>query len=288
MKVVERTDVKASQEIDLEKIIESKSPHLLKVLPKFILSYLKRIIHQDDLNRLLRQTENLYGIDFVNESLRHFEIQVKCTGFENIPKQGGCIVVCNHPLGGIDGIAIMHEVGKRRSDLKAMVNDLLMNLHNLSELLIPVNKHGKNAVQNIRRIDESYASGECIIVFPAGLVSRKQQNQIKDLEWKKGFISKAIKYELDVIPVYIDAKNSSFFYNLASFRKKLRIRTNLEMLFLVDEVYKQRGKTILLKIGNPISYKTFTKNHSQLDWAQKVKEHVYTFKEGTKCESFMC
>ena len=282
MKVVERTDVKASQEIDLEKIIESKSPHLLKVLPKFILSYLKRIIHQDDLNRLLRQTENLYGIDFVNESLRHFEIQVKCTGFENIPKQGGCIVVCNHPLGGIDGIAIMHEVGKRRSDLKAMVNDLLMNLQNLSHLMIPVNKHGKNAIQYLRDIDIVYASGNCVIIFPAGLVSRKQNGRVSDLEWKKGFISKAIKYKMSVIPVYIEAKNSSFFYNLALLRKKIGVKTNIEMFYLVDEVYKQKGKTIKMKVGKAIDYTTFTKAHSQHEWAQKVKDHVYKLQNTPK------
>lgn len=269
-------------QIDLEKIIHNKNPKLLKILPKFILKYIKKVIHQDDLNSLLMQTKDSYGLDFVKEVLDHFQIEVKSEGAENIPKTGRCIVVCNHPLGGIDGIAIMSEVGKIRPDLKAMVNDLLMNLQNLSHLMIPVNKHGKNAIQNLRDIDEVYASGNCVIIFPAGLVSRKQQGGVSDLEWKKGFISKAIKYKMSVVPVYIEAKNSSFFYNFAFLRKKIGIKTNIEMFYLVDEVYKQKGKTIQVKIGKAIDYTLFTKAHSQHEWAQKVKDHVYELKNVPK------
>lgn len=272
--------------IDLEKIIHNKNPKLLKILPKFILNYIKKVIHQEDFNRLLLQTKDSYGLDFVKEALEHFQIEVISDGTENIPKNGGCIVVCNHPLGGIDGIAVMSEVGKIRPDLKAMVNDLLMNLQNLSHLMIPVNKHAKNAIQNLRDIDEVYASGNCVIIFPAGLVSRKQNGHVSDLEWKKGFISKAIKYKMSVVPVYIEAKNSSFFYNLALLRKKIGVKTNIEMFFLVDEVYKQKGKTIKMKVGKAIDYTTFTKAHSQYEWAQKVKDHVYELSNASKNELF--
>lgn len=271
-------DVNSVHQIDLEKIIQNKNPKLLKFLPTFVLNYIKKIIHQDDLNRLLIETKNSIGLDFVKESLKHFQINVESEGKENIPKSGGCIVVCNHPLGGIDGIAIMNEVGKIRPDLKAMVNDLLMNLKNLNHLMIPVNKHGENAMQNIRYIDEVYASGCCVIIFPAGLVSRKQKGHVLDLEWKKGFISKAIKHKLDVVPVYIEARNSTFFYNLASIRKRLGIKTNFEMFYLVNEVYKQKGQTIRIKIGKVISHTTFTKTKSQFEWAQIVKKHVYNLK----------
>lgn len=278
-------DVNSVHQIDLEKVIQNKNPKLLKLLPKFILNYIKKIIHQDDLNRLLEETKDAYGLDFVKESLKHFQINVESEGKENIPKSGGCIVVCNHPLGGIDGIAIMNEVGKIRPDLKAMVNDLLMNLKNLNHLMIPVNKHGKNAIQNLRDIDEVYASGECVIIFPAGLVSRKQKGHIFDLEWKKGFISKAIKYKLDIVPVYIEAKNSTFFYNLASFRKRLGIKTNFEMFYLVNEVYKQKGQTIRIKIGNVIPHTTFNKTKTHFEWAQMVKNQVYKFKNNEEYDS---
>lgn len=252
------------------------------MLPGFVLSYIKRIIHQDDLNKFLQQTKDDYAHDFVNATLKIFEIQVISQGLENIPKEGGCIIACNHPLGGMDGIAVMKEVGKVRKDIKALVNDILMNLENLSGLLIPINKHGKNATESVKFINQTYASEQCIIVFPAGLVSRKQEGKIKDVEWKKSFITKAIEYKRNVIPVYVDARNSNFFYNLALFRKKIGLKTNIEMFYLVDEAYKQKGKSIKLTVGLPISFTNFTKNHSDLYWADQVKEHVYGLKDGKK------
>lgn len=278
---MESNPEKIIHQIDLEKIIESKNPKLLKILPKFLLNYIKRVIHQREFNDFLLRTKKDFNHDFVREALKNFEITVHSRGLENISAAGGVIVVCNHPLGGIDGIAVMHEVGKRRSDIKALVNDLLMNLKNLRDLLIPINKHGKNAIQNSRLIDQTYGSGECIIIFPAGLVSRKQNGTIKDLEWKKSFISKAIQYKLDVVPIYIEARNSNFFYNLGNFRKRIGIKTNIEMFYLVDEVYKQKGKTIKLTIGKAISYETFTKGKSHLEWANYLKEQVYAMKNNT-------
>lgn len=270
------------QKIDLEEVIRDKNPRLLKMLPGFLLNYIKRIIHQEELNEFLQKTKDVYAHDFVSAAMKNFQINVICEGAENIPEQGGCIVACNHPLGGIDGIAVMNEIGKRRKDIKALVNDILMNLENLSSLLIPINKHAKNAAENLKQIDQAYASDECIIVFPAGLVSRRQKGEIKDLEWKKSFIAKAIKYQRNVIPIHIEARNSNFFYNLASLRKILGIKANIEMFYLVDEVYRQKGKFIKFTIGKPIPYTTFTKMNSDMCWAGKVKEHVYELRDGVK------
>lgn len=270
---------KPYQKFDLEKIIETKNPKLLKLLPAPLLSYIKRVVHQEEFNHFLNQTEKDYDHNFVRAAIKNFQVKVTSRGLENIPASGGCIIACNHPLGGLDGIAVMSEVSKRRTDIKAMVNDILMNINNLNSLFIPVNKHGKNAVESVRLIDQTYASGECIIVFPAGFVSRKQCGKIKDLEWKKSFITKAIKYKRDIIPVYIDAQNSNFFYNLASFRKTIGVKANIEMFYLLDEAYKQKGKCIKITIGTPISYLTFTKDHPDQLWAETVKEHVYGLKE---------
>lgn len=274
--------VKTPKQFDLEKIIGSKNPRLLKLLPGPLLRYIKLVVHQEDFNHFLHQTENDYAHDFVNAAIKNFQVNVFSVGLENIPKQGGCIIACNHPLGGLDGIAVMREVAQIRPDLKAMVNDILMNLKNLNSLFIPVNKHGKNEVEAVKLIDQSYASEECIIVFPAGFVSRKQCGKIKDLEWKKSFITKAIKYKRNVIPVHIDARNSNFFYNLAGIRKCLGIKSNIEMFYLLDEAYRQKGKSIKLTIGCPIEYTAFTKTNSDLKWAEKVKEHVYELKDISK------
>lgn len=251
---------------------------MLRLLPKSVLNYLKQLVHEDEFNKFLRLTRSYYAHDFISETLNYFQVKVVSKGIDNIPVKGGCIIACNHPLGGMDGIAVMNEVGRVRTDIKALVNDILMNLENLNSLLLPVNKHGKNATENLRLIDQAYGSSECIIVFPAGLVSRRMNYTIKDLEWKKSFISKAIKYKRPVIPVHIDARNSNFFYNLASFRRSVGIKINIEMFLLVDEVFRQKGKTINLRIGSPIGPDTFTTGKSHSHWAQYVKEKVYALR----------
>lgn len=268
----ESRDIK---QLNLDKIIRDKNPRLLKWLPSFVLRYMKRIVHQDEFNAFLVRTRNEMEHDFVRATIREFDITLQSSGLENLPETGGCILACNHPLGGIDGIAVMHEAGTIRKDIKALVNDILMNLENLNPLLLAVNKHGKNALQSIRLIEQSYASDGCTIVFPAGLVSRKRNRKIEDSEWKKSFITQAVKHKRMIIPVYVDSRNSNFFYNLASLRKFLRIKANIEMFYLVNETYKQKGKTIRLIFGKPICHTTFTADQTDQYWAQKIKEHVY-------------
>lgn len=248
-------------------------------MPSFLLRYMKRIVHQDEFNAFLVRSRNELEHDFVHAAIREFDITLVSTGLENVPVSGGCILVCNHPLGGIDGIAVMHEVARVRKDIKALVNDILMNLENLSPLLIAVNKHGKNAAQNVKLIDESYASEGCTIIFPAGLVSRKTNGRIEDSEWKKSFVTRAVKYKRVVIPVFVSARNSNFFYNLASLRKRFGIKANVEMFYLVNETYKQKGKTIRLTFGKPICPDKFTVDHTDHYWAQRIREQVYQLGE---------
>lgn len=263
------------QQVDVENIIKSKNPKLLRVLPRWLINYIKKVVHQTEFNEFLVSTKDKYAHDFVKAAVENFKVKVSSSGLENIPKNEGCIIVCNHPLGGLDGIAVMHEIGKVRLDLKALVNDILMNLENVRSLLLAINKHGNNSISNLKLLEESFASNGCTIVFPAGMVSRKNDGVIYDLEWKKAFIAKAIKHKRKIIPVHVDAQNSNFFYNLALFRKKLGIKANIEMFYLVDEVYKQKGKSIHLTIGAPISYEKFTKDNTEQYWAEYVKKEVY-------------
>ncbi len=260
--------------LDLEKVIGAKNPALLKTLPRFVLNYLKRIIHQEDLNDIARNNKDLLGLDFLDACLKGFGVNIKYTGIENIPAEGRWIVAANHPLGGLDGMALMWVIGKVRKDIIFPVNDLLMHIPNLRGLFIPINKHGSNA-GNVRIIEEAYASGNAMLYFPAGLCSRKQKGHILDLEWKKSFISKARSHARDIIPCIINGKNSAWFYNLAHLRAFLGIKSNIEMLYLVDEMFKQRDREILITFGKPISYTIFDKKYSDLTWAQKLKTHVY-------------
>lgn len=269
--------------IDLENVIAGKNPKLLKVLPGFLISYLKRVIHQDEVNQQIWQNRDFFGVDFATKILEAFGAIIQVNGLENLPAKGRQLIASNHPLGGLDGIALMSEVGKIRRDFLFPVNDLLMNLPNLKELFIPVNKHGSNA-DNIRIFNETFASDVLLLYFPAGLVSRKIKGKIVDLEWKKTFLTKSVKYKRDIIPVYVSGRNTDFFYNLANWRKRLGIKANIEMLYLVDEMYKQKNKIINITFGKSIPVETFDKRHTHAEWAQIVKEHVYALGRGEKHE----
>ncbi|GGH73465.1 MAG: glycerol acyltransferase [Bacteroidetes bacterium] len=265
--------------IDLKQVVANKSPKLAKWLPGFIVNYLKRVIHEDDLNRAMRDFGHLHGVEFVNACIEHLGATVEVKGLENLPKEGGVILAANHPLGGLDGIAFMQAVGRVRSDMQFLVNDILLSVENFQPLFIPVNKHGSNPRAALKMIDDAYASDSAVMVFPAGLVSRKIDGIVQDLEWTKSFISKAIRYQKDVIPVHIGGRNSNWFYNLSKFRRFIGLKANIEMLYLPDEMYKQQGQTITLTFGKPIPASTFDKTKSQQDWANYVREQMYALND---------
>lgn len=263
--------------IDLDAVIKKKSPRLYRFLPGFILRYLKKIVHQDDLNRDLNVLQNYHGVDFFKKFASMIGWTIKIEGEENIPKDGKYIFASNHPLGGPDGILFIAAMSKYYLHLKFMVNDLLMYLPNVEDVFLPVNKLGVNTKEYKQKIDEAYScDANQVLLFPAGLVSRKNNGKIKDLVWKKTLISQSKKYKRDVVPVYINGKNSKFFYNFATLRKKLGIKVNLEMVFLVDELYKNKGKTFVLRFGKPIPYSAFDESKTPDQWAQYVKEIVYS------------
>lgn len=264
------------QPVYLDEIFKAKNPGLYKFLPQFLINYLKKVIHQDDLNDFIASAQGKFGPDFAQAYLEYANIKVDLVGEENLPSGDGRVIFAgNHPLGGLDGIALMDVLGHRYPDMKLMVNDILMTLLNLRPLFLPINKHGGQAREAARNILEAHESDINIFTFPAGLVSRKQSGEIKDLKWGKSVISNAIKHKRDVVPVHISGRNSNFFYNLGIWRKRLGIKANLEMLYLVDEVWKNHNSTITITIGTPIAYSTFTKDKSREAWAADVKEQVY-------------
>jgi len=264
--------------IDIERVIAAKNPALLKALPGFILNYLKRIIHQKELNIAINANRDKQGLDFVDAVLQEFGAKISAEGLANIPGQGRFLIASNHPLGGLDGVALMGVVGKVRKDIVFPVNDLLMNVPNVSDLFIPVNKHGSNA-GNVSVFEDTFASDKTVLYFPAGLCSRKQSGKIADLEWKKSFITKARKHQRDIIPTHIGGRNSGFFYNLANLRKRLGIKANIEMLYLVDEMYKQKDKHVKIIFGKPIPYQVFDRRYTDVQWAQLVKVFVYALEQ---------
>ena len=259
--------------IDVRKIFRLKNPRLAGSIPGFIFRLLEKIIHQDGINDFMYRNRDKWGLDYAEAILDGFRVSTRVVNPPDL-SNGRYLIASNHPLGGMDGIALIHETGKLRKDLLFPVNDLLLNLPNLNELFIPVNKHGSNA-ENIRLFNETFASDVLILYFPAGLVSRKQSGVIKDVEWKKTFLTKAKQSGRDIVPVYMAGSNTAFFYNFANLRKKLGLKANIEMLFLPDELFKYKGKEIVITYGNPIPIGTFDRSKSDQEWASLLREHVY-------------
>ena len=270
--------------IDIGKVIEEKNASLKKMLPAFVINYIKKIAHQDEVNHFINTYYNKEGVEFIRELLREMNTTVNTINLKkNIPSTGKVIVTSNHPLGGLDGLALMQAVGRIRTDIQFPVNDILTHIPNLQVLFIPVNKHGSNA-DNIRLFNQTFEKENIICYFPAGLVSRKQKGKIIDLEWKKTIISKAKRYQRDIIPTYIDGSNSNFFYNLALYRKKLGIKANIEMFYLSNEFFKQRNKTLTITFGNRIPFTVFDKRYRDNQWAELLKQHVYRLKDNPEAE----
>ena len=248
------------------------------MIPGFIYSYLRKLVHEDENNRIIYQNKDKSGLDFVDAALKDLNAEIIVNGLENIPDSGKQILISNHPLGGYDGLALMNTVGKVRKDLFFLANDILMFLPNLNPLFIPINKHGSNA-ENIKILNQSFDNDNVILIFPAGLVSRKINGEIKDPEWKNTFLTRSIRNNRDIIPVFVEGRNTEWFYNLANWRKKLGIKTNIEMFFLVDELYRQRSKAVTIHIGKPISYEFFDKKLKIDKWVEILRSYIYQLKE---------
>jgi 1-acyl-sn-glycerol-3-phosphate acyltransferase len=268
-------DNKGVKLLDVESIIYSKNPALLKALPLFVLNYLKKIVHQQELNEFLKLYGHLKDAELIYSGLQHFKIKYNVSGVENIPSYGRYIFVSNHPLGGLDGLVFIYELSKYYNEIKFPVNDILTNIENLNGIFLPVNKHGTQGREAARLIDEAYSSDCQILYFPAGLCSRKKKGIIKDLDWHKNFITKAIAHKRDIVPAFFSGRNSDFFYNLSNIRNFFGIKANIEMLYLADELFKQKDKEICLVFGEKIPWETFDRKKTPIEWADWVKEKTY-------------
>ena len=271
-KVIEKT-------IDIEKILESKMGSKAGLLPGFAVSWLKRILHEDEVNRFLWESRHLSGTEWLTECVRYLDMTLQIDGIENLPpKDDGRLYtfVSNHPLGGIDGVALGSVIGNfYDSRFRYLVNDLLLNLPGLKPLCIGINKTGKQSRNFPAMVEAGFQSNHHILMFPAGLCSRRIEGKIHDLPWKKTFVSKSVEYQRDVVPIRFDGQNSDRFYRIANLCKALHLKFNVAMLFLVDEMYRNVHKTFRITIGKPIPWQTFDKSKSMVSWAKYVEDKVY-------------
>lgn len=265
--------------IDIDEIVRGKAGAKARFVPRFMLSWLKRIIHQDEVNEFILGEGDKQGMPWLDDCMEYLGTTLNVKGLENLPDDSDgrlFTFVSNHPLGGPDGVALGHLLGHRYDGrIKYLVNDLLMNLHGLAPFFVPINKTGKQSRDFPRLVEAVFNSPNHIIMFPAGLCSRRINGQIHDLPWQKTFITKSVETRRDIVPIRFNGRNSDFFYRIANVGKRLGLKFNIAMLYLVDELYKNRGKTFDVTIGKPIPYSTFDKSRKPQEWAAYVEDIVY-------------
>lgn len=263
-------------QLDLDKILKEKAPGIYNKIPRFIINYLKRKVHVDELNEILRIYADKEGVDFMQSVVGYFNLSLDVKGLDNIPKEGRYIFASNHPLGGLDGICLSAVIGERfDKKIKYVVNDVLYFIRNLQPIFLPVNKYGRQSKQATINMQDAYESDNQIVTFPAGLCSRKSKGEIYDLDWHKNFIMKAIESKRDVVPVYFNGQNSNFFYRFANIRKMLGVKFNVELILLPDEMFKNKNSGFSMIFGQPISYTFFDETKSVIQWAEYVKGKSY-------------
>ncbi len=264
-------------QIDIDAILAAKAGKKACFVPRFLVSYLKKIVHQDEVNEFLRINHDKRDLDFIDAFMKYFNNSFDIKGLENLPDDGRFTFVSNHPLGAQDGLGLAYILGRKyEGKIKLLVNDLLMNIPHISSFWVPINKTGKQARNFPQQVNAAFESDNNIVMFPAGICSRKRNGIIRDLEWKKTFITKSIQTQRDIIPIHFEGQNSEFFYRLANINKMLGLKFNIAMLYLSDEMFKNRNKTFKVTIGKPIPWQTFDNSKKPAEWAQYVKDLVYT------------
>lgn len=258
--------------IDIEAIVRSRMGEKAKYVPSFLISMLKGLVHQDYINGYL--CENRVGADFCQGALDYLGVTVDVEGKENLPSSL-CTFVSNHPLGAIDGVTLGSVLGGHYDGkIKYLVNDLLMNLDGLAPLCVPINKLGAQARNFPAMVEGAFSSDNHVVMFPAGLCSRKQNGVIRDLKWNKAFVTKSVQHQRDVVPVHFEGQNSNRFYLVANICKTLHL-PNFAMALLPDEMYRSRGRHYTVKIGKAIPWQTFDRTKTPMEWAQWVQSEVY-------------
>lgn len=275
--------------IDVDKVLGEKTPSLKKWLPKFILNWLKRKLHEDEINLIMHELKDVYGVNFNNRGLEMLGANIIGINSHFIPKEGGIILAANHPLGGLDGMAFVKTIAEVRPDIHFVVNDVLKNLKNYGDVFIGINKVKTTSATSLRTIESVLITDEAVGFFPAGLVSRKQKGVIMDLDWKKSFVTQAIDHKRQIVPVFIEGQNSRFFYRFANFRKRIGIKANVEMLFLPDEMFKQRNHTIKVHFSKSFNPAILDNRKSHKGWADTIKKFIYSeeFKKGITFEEYI-
>ncbi len=264
-------------QIDIDSVLQNRLPKHYRYMPSFVIRWLERIICQRDMNELLRSCHGKRDAAFCKAALEYLDIDYTVNGIENLPSDRRVIIVSNHPLGGLDGMTLIDMLTQHYGPgLKVLVNDLLMAVEPLSGVFLPINKHGQQSRGASQCVEEALESDNPLVIFPAGLVSRKgAKGHISDLKWHKMFVNKAIKHHRDIIPLHFSGRNSSFFYNFAKLRTRLGLKFNIEMIRLPHEIFGCRGAHFNISIGKPVQWQSLKGGSQANDEAEAIRRIVY-------------
>lgn len=245
--------------IDIELLINQRNPDFFEKYPliikKLAVKLLKRILHLDKINQFMSINEYIKNYEFIDSLFDYLDFSYTLSerSKKRIPSEGKLVIVANHPLGGLDGLALLKAVSEVRKDVKIVANDILISIENLRELFLAYDLFSPSSQKNnIKAIENALNNDEAVIFFPAGEVSRMNPNGIKDKKWKKGPIKFAMKMQAPILPAYIDARNSFAFY-FASL-----VYNPLGMLLLPNELFNKRGKSINIRFGDLIPNSAFS------------------------------
>ena len=265
-------------EIDIGAVLQTKAPRLSQRIPAFAVQWLRRTIHEAEINHILRTYWDLPPQEFIRACFREWEVTYSAEGLERLDPKGRYLFVANHPFGGMDGMMLADKLIERFGDARVVVNDLLMHLEPLRPLWIPVNKYGAQNAAYARKFDEEMFGERQILTFPAGLCSRRIRGEVTDLPWKSSFLKKAYASQRQIVPLFVEGRLSNFFYRMTALRKMLGVKFNIERLWLPDEMFSQKGRHFRIVAGEPIPMAELQEQGSLHEQTEYIRKKTYFLK----------
>ena len=265
-------------QIDIGAVLANKAPRLSRWIPRFAINWLRRTVHEKELNHILANHWDLPPQAFIQACFREWQVGYSIEGLERLDPHGRYLFVANHPFGGMDGMMLADKLIDRFGNCRVVVNDLLMHIEPLRPLWIPVNKHGAQNADYARRMDEAFFGEMPVLTFPAGLCSRRIDGEVTDTEWKISFLKKAYASQRQIVPIFIEGRLSNFFYRMDQIRKAVGIKFNIEMLWLPDEMLAQKGRHFHIIVGDPISVTELQHLDSLREQVEYIRTKTYSLK----------
>ena len=265
--------------VDIQRSIRESNSKFLKRLPLFVISLLKSVAKQNEMNRILNKYSDCTAGEFLKSLIAEFNLKLEIEGRENLPESGRCFFIANHPFGFLDGLILTHIVMEKYGSLKAIANNAFMLIPQLHTMVAAVDVFDKSSKAYIKALGEVYDSDVPITHFPAGLVARFIDGEVQDLPWQKSFVTKAVTCRRDIVPFYFSGQNSRLFYTIYRLRKVLGIKVTIELILLPRELFRKRNSTVRVRIGKPISYQALNKSRSPQEWTNQIRSQLYDMKK---------